>query len=333
MEQAIAKAILGNGKRAVKNGIRNGVNGNGFKNGVPKGVKLKPKLEDLHSGDLAKKQAAEQWQKQISDNAQRLRDTPQVFDVDKVSDRYSQFLNKPRQQLDDKIYPREAAREYSKAGQEYYKQHQSLAGYPPYKDPVTGEATHFLRSNSEFNKDGSLRVKSRKLGNKAIEDAKRTRWEEEQTLGPSGRDELVHHKTPLGLLDRIAAGLTPAQRRRFYEYVHNNDRWSSLKVGNETENLVGKVGDRSFHPVHVDVHDLIKMAGLDDARIDFTGATMEQRYGFLDEITPLLDQIDEFIYAQRMASKFPKMRTESGEKMFKGYKRTPKKKKKKKGTT
>ena len=68
------------------------------------------------------------------------------------------------------------------------------------------------------------------------------------------------------------------------------------------------------------------MAGLDDAKIDFTGATMDQRYGFLDEITPLLDKIDEFIYAQRMASKFPNMRKPSGEKKFKGYKRPPKKK-------
>lgn len=316
-------------KHALKNG-KNGAealvngNGNGIKNGVPKGVKLKP--DPLGGGNLAKAE----FVKNRTNFVQELKDTPATFEVDRVSDRYSQFLNKPRQQLDDKIYPREAAREYSKAGQEYYKEHQTLGGYPKYKDPVTGEETHFLRSNSEFNKDGSLRVKSRKLGNKAIEDAKRTRWEEEQTLGPSGRDEFVHHKTPLGLLDRIAAGLNPVQRRRFYEYVHRNDRWSSLKVGNEAENLVGKVGDRSFHPVHVDVHQLIKMAGLDDATIDFTGATMAQRYGFLDEIAPLLDQIDSFIFGQRMAGKYPDVRHTSGplkgQKKFKGYKRPPKKK-------
>ena len=320
------KHALKNGKNGVKNGasaLVNG-NGNGIKNGVPKGVKLKP--DPLGGGNLAKAE----FVKNRTNFVQELKDTPATFEVDRVSDRYSQFLNKPRQQLDDKIYPREAAREYSKAGQEYYKEHQTLGGYPKYKDPVTGEETHFLRSNSEFNKDGSLRVKSRKLGNKAIEDAKRTRWEEEQTLGPSGRDEFVHHKTPLGLLDRIAAGLNPAQRRRFYEYVHRNDRWSSLKVGNEAENLVGKVGDRSFHPVHVDVHQLIKMAGLDDATIDFTGATMAQRYGFLDEIAPLLDQIDSFIFGQRMAGKYPDVRHTSGplkgQKKFKGYKRPPKKK-------
>ena len=34
IDKAIAKAILGNGKRAVKNGVRNGINGNAFKNGA-----------------------------------------------------------------------------------------------------------------------------------------------------------------------------------------------------------------------------------------------------------------------------------------------------------
>tara|TARA_S200000501_G_C20683588_1_gene681905 strand:+ start:45 stop:923 length:879 start_codon:yes stop_codon:yes gene_type:complete len=34
IDKAIAKAILGNGKRAVKNGVKNGVNSNGVKNGV-----------------------------------------------------------------------------------------------------------------------------------------------------------------------------------------------------------------------------------------------------------------------------------------------------------
>ena len=46
-------ALLSNGKRAAKSALKNGRNGNGF---VPKGVKLRPKIQDLHSGELAKKQ-------------------------------------------------------------------------------------------------------------------------------------------------------------------------------------------------------------------------------------------------------------------------------------
>ena len=38
IDKAIAKAILGNGKRAVKNGVINGINGNGFKNGAQNGL-------------------------------------------------------------------------------------------------------------------------------------------------------------------------------------------------------------------------------------------------------------------------------------------------------
>ena len=66
IDKAIAKAILGNGKKVLKksanlingkngknglNGNGNG-NGNGYKNGVPKGVKLKP--EPLTEGNLAR---------------------------------------------------------------------------------------------------------------------------------------------------------------------------------------------------------------------------------------------------------------------------------------
>ena len=38
IDKAIAKAILGNGKRAVKNGVKNAINGNGFKNGAQNGL-------------------------------------------------------------------------------------------------------------------------------------------------------------------------------------------------------------------------------------------------------------------------------------------------------
>ena len=317
------KHALKNGKNGVKNGAEalvNG-NGNGIKNGVPKGVKTKP--DPLGGGNLAKAE----FVKNRTNFVQELKDTPATFEVDKVSDRYSQFLNQPRQQLDDKIYPKEAGARYLQEAKDYWDEHQTFAGFKRYIDPVTGVATHRIKDNSTFLKSGQRAAKPKRLSNDAIERAKRDRWEAEQTLGPDARDELVHHKTPLGLLDRIAAGLTPAQRRRFYQRVHNNDRWSSLKVGNEAENLVGKVGDRSFHPVHVDVHQLIKMAGLDDATIDFTGATMAQRYGFLDEIAPLLDQIDSFIFGQRMAGKYPDVRHTSGplagQKKFKGYKRPP----------
>lgn len=254
-----------------------------------------------------------------------------IFEVDKVSDNFSEFLNKPRPKASNIIEDPVEAKAYKKAGQDYYRENQSLAGYPFYKDKVSGETTHYLKSNSEFNKDGSLRVKAVKLSERDARTARRNQWEEEQTLGPTGRDTFVHHKTPLGFIDRVAAGLNAADRRKFYEYVHGSDRWPSLKVGNEAENLVGLVGDEAFHPVHVQVHELIKMAGLDGDKVDFTGATMKQRFDFLDEVAPILDQIDEYIFNQRMADQFADQRVmgpamkgqkQAGERLYEPFTQT-----------
>ena len=261
---------------------------------------------------------------------QRLQNVPPTFEPNKVSDTYSQFLNRPRPKASNIIEDPVEAANYKRAGQDYYAENESLGGYPFYRDPATGELTHYLKSNSRLNRDGRLQVKTVKLSERDARTARRQRWESEQTMGPTGRGTFVHHKTPLGLLDRIAAGLSATERRRFFEYVHYNDRWSTLKVGNEATNLIGLRRDTTFHPTHVDVHKLLEMAGLDEKNIDFTGATMEQRYGFLDEITPLLDKIDEFIYAQRMATKYPDERVigpgmrgqpQAGAKKFKGFKR------------
>ena len=277
---------------------------------IPKGVKVKT-LQTASMG--------------ASEMAQRLKDAPVTFNVDKVSDTYSSYLNRPRPRASNIIEDPVEAAKYKSAGQDYYAENASLGGYPFYRDPATGEMTHYLKSNSRLNKQGRLQVKTVKLSERDARTARRQRWESEQTMGPTGRGVFVHHKTPLGLMDRIAAGLSATERRKFFEYVHYNNRWSTLKVGNEATNLVGLRRDRSFHPTHVDVHKLLEMAGLDDAKIDFTGATMEERYGFLDEITPLLDQIDEFIFQQRMSGLYPEARFTSGklkgQKRFKGFKR------------
>ena len=83
IDKAIAKAILGNGKKALKksanlingkngkNGLNGNGNGNGYKNGVPKGVKLKP--EPLTEGNLARsKFVKEQLDKRTTYKGQEL---------------------------------------------------------------------------------------------------------------------------------------------------------------------------------------------------------------------------------------------------------------------
>lgn len=62
IDKAIAKAILGNGKRAVKNGVKNGVNGNGNGNGIKNGVK------QITGGELSRQQYVKTQLSRVSNN-------------------------------------------------------------------------------------------------------------------------------------------------------------------------------------------------------------------------------------------------------------------------
>jgi len=325
-----AKAIAKNGKKAAKAVVNNGSNGNGLiKNGaealVPKGVKLRPKLKDLHSGDLAREQAVKQRLTNIN-SLRKIDDRAEVFDVDKVSDRYSQFLNKPKPRGDDKIYPKEAGAKYLQEAKDYWDEHRTFAGFKRYIDPETGVPTHRIKDGSTFlKKTGQRSAKPKRLEADSIEQAQRSLNEAEQTFEPSARDRLTHHRAELSFFEAIARGLSPSERRKFYEFIHRSDRWYNLKLGDGEMGLIGSVDDADFRNVHVDAHKLLKMAGLNPHTTDFTGATLKQRYNFLDEVAPLLDQIDEFVYSQRMSGKYPRLRHTSGplkgQKKFKGYRR------------
>ena len=263
--------------------------------------------------------------KNVKSLKNKLQDNPVIFDVDRVSDRYSQFLNKPARRGDDKIYPKEAGAKYLAEAKAYWAKNKTFKGFKRYVDPETGVATHRIKDGSVMLKSGERAAKSKRLNADQLELAQRQLNSKEQTFGPSGRNKLVHHRAELSFIEAIARGLNAKDRRAFYEYVHKDNRWMSLKLGDEEVNLLGLLDDADFHSVHVDAHKLLKMAGLKPHTTDFTGATMEQRFGFLDEITPLLDQIDEFIYNQRMAGKYPDLRFESGprkgQKRFKPFQR------------
>lgn len=228
------------------------------------------------------------------------------FEVDKITRRFEKYTNVEKPRADNTI-PNKADHEaYKKGAQKYYKQKGKLGGYPRYVDPDTGIPTHRIKSNSTFNKDGDLIVKPVLLSEDQARRARRETWEAEQTQGPSATRELVHHRAELSFVGALANGLSKSERRAFYKYINASDRWPNLIVGNEGANLLGKKGDLDFHQIHVDVHELLKMAGLNPHKINFKGATLEERFAFLDEAAPILDQIDEFIYNQTMAGKYPK---------------------------
>ena len=194
-------ALLSNGKRAAKSALKKGSNDNGF---VPKGVKLRPKLEDLHSGDLAREQAVKQRLTNIN-NLRKIDDRAEVFDVDKVSDRYSQFLNKPVRRGDDKIYPKEAGAKYLQEAKDYWDEHRTFAGFKRYIDPETGVPTHRIKDGSTFlKKTGQRSAKSKRLESDTIEQAQRELNQAEQTFEPSARNKLVHHRAELSFFEAIA---------------------------------------------------------------------------------------------------------------------------------
>ena len=285
------KHALKNGKNGVKNGAKAVVNGNG--NGYKNGVK------ELSGGDLAKQQFVKANTK-IPEVTK-----PTTFEVDRISDEFAPFMNFParRRKGIDRIPDREASAQYTAEGKEYWAKHGNLNNFRRYVDAETG-ISYKLRDGSKFNKDGTRVVKTRNETALAEEHAERKRWEREQSHGKTDRSR-VHHRFELSFLDRIANGLGPSQRRKFFEMVHNDERWPNLRTGNQDVNMIGAKKDKTFKAIHTDIHKLLAMAGLDPDTVDFKGATMAQRIKFLDEVAPILDQIDQFIFNQTMAGKYP----------------------------
>jgi len=305
----LVKHSLKNGKKAVKNGAKNGVvNGNGVKNGLNGVVNGNGVKNGLNGVDLARKAAVERQTQKVAISQQPLRTSKNraaVFEIDRVSEQFSEYLNKPRPKLVDKIEDKEAAAKYLAEGQEYWEEHKTFRGYKRYIDPETGQATHKLRDNSKFNKSGKRSAKVRKLSNREIEDANRIRTESEQSFGPTDKTR-VHHRFELSFVDRIGAGLPASQRKKLYKLINTSERWPNLTTGNEEFNMIGMKHSKQFSSyLHKRIHKLLAMAGLDPDTVDFTGAPWETRIQFLDEVAPLLDKIDEFIYNEIMAARHP----------------------------
>ena len=228
-----------------------------------------------------------------------------TFEIGKISDTFAPFLNKQKPKLTDKIADKKAGASYLQEAKEYWAKNKTFKGFKRFTDPETGQPTHKIRDNSKFLKDGTRSAKVRKLSNREIEDTKRLRAEKEQSLGAATDKTRVHHRFELSFLDRIANGLKPKEKKEFFELINNSDRWPNLKTGNQDLNMIGTKGDKRFKPIHTDIHKLLARAGLDPDTVDFTGATMQQRLDFLDEVAPLLDQVDKFIFNQMMSAKFP----------------------------
>lgn len=169
----------------------------------------------------------------------------QKFTTNVISDKFDAFTGFPvaRRKGIDTIPDREASKEYLNGAKAYYAEKKTLSGFPFHVDATTGEI-YKVRSGSKFNKDGTLVVKTRNVSALKEEHAARKRTEKEQSMGKTDRTR-VHHRAELSFLDRIAAGLSAAKRRKFFEYIYNSERWPNLRTGNEDVNMLGTKKDRS----------------------------------------------------------------------------------------
>ena len=253
--------------------------------------------------DIARKAMKSSVKKTVA--KQQAAKVGQKFTTDVISDKFDAFTGFPvaRRKGIDTIPDREAGKAYLNSAKEYYKEKGTLSKFPFHVDATTGEI-YKVRSGSKFNKDGTLVVKTRNVSALKEEHANRKRTEKEQSFGKTDRTR-VHHRAELSFLDRLANGLTPAQRRKFFAHITSSNRWPNLRTGNGDVNMLGTKKDAMFKKIHRDIHVLLANAGLDPDTINFKGATMKQRMEFLDEAAPILDQIDEFIYNQIMAGKYP----------------------------
>ena len=122
---------------AIKHALKNG------KNGVKK----------LSGGDLARQQYVKANTK-IPEVTK-----PVTFEVDKISDEFSQFMNFParRRKGIDRIPDREASAQYTAEGKAYWAKHGNLNNFRRYVDAETG-ISYKLRDGSKFNKDGTKQL-------------------------------------------------------------------------------------------------------------------------------------------------------------------------------
>lgn len=133
---------------------------------------------------------------------------------------------------------------------------------------------------------------------------KRIRMEAEQTYGPNAyRQGGGHHRGELSFFDALTEGLSEGKKKAFFKLVNTSKRWPSMSTGNVKSNLIDPGG--LSEKTHAIIHRLLEEAGLDPKKMDFRNASIKERSDFLDQAEPIINKIDEFIYNERMAERFP----------------------------
>ena len=230
------------------------------------------------------------------------------INIPRVSGSSEMFINQPVRRTKSEIpLSKEDADMYRAYGKEYASKNLDKKGKGTLAGSMKINAMNPSGQVDEVGlKFGSNRnVKLRPDSVKNRQDANRLKMESEQTHGPNAyREGGGHHRGELSFFDALTEGLSQKQKIAFFKLVNTSQRWPSMSTGNVEANLMG-AGGAITKKTHAIVHRLLEEAGLDPKKMDFRNASIKERSDFLDQAEPIIDKIDEFIYNERMAERFP----------------------------
>ena len=178
----------------------------------------------------------------------------------------------------------EDAKNYLDYAKRYYATNGTLEGVMRVATPQ-GEIG--VKSNSRFNKDGTLSVKQRTQTAVERDKANRVFMMQEQTFGT---DEFKkgHHRVGLDLVERVLEGLPDNDRKRFVKLL--NTKYDSITTGNGNKNIIPLPEN-----IHTMVHIRLREAGLDPKKMNFNGVSFKDRLRFMRQVEYVLLDIDKLI--------------------------------------
>ena len=209
----------------------------------------------------------------------------------KISNEFNGNVNQPYRRATDSApvakvdkLKGEDSKNFLGAAKQYYADNGTLEGM---MNVATPQGIVGVKSNSRFNKDGTLSVKQKTQTAVERDKANRVFMMQEQTFGT---DEFKkgHHRVGLELVERVLEGLSDNDRKRLVKLL--NTQYDSITTGNGNKNIIPLP-----KPLHDLVHMRLREAGLDPKKMNFNSASFKDRLRFMRQVEYVLLDIDKLI--------------------------------------
>jgi len=209
----------------------------------------------------------------------------------KISNEFKGNVNQPYRRATDSApvdkvekLKGEDSKNYLDMAKKHYAEKGTLEGVMRVATPQ-GEIG--VKSNSRFNKDGTISVKQKTQTAVERDKANRVFNMEEQTFG-TDEYKKGHHRVGLELVERVLEGLPDNDRKRFVKLL--NTQYDSITTGNGNKNIIPLPEN-----IHKMVHMRLREAGLDPKKMNFNGASFKDRLRFMRQVEYVLLDIDKLI--------------------------------------